>query len=63
VLAVTATVTIGPQLSQDTVIRVGVGVFIASFAAILILPWWYRQDVRRSERRHIREYHSDDPKP
>jgi uncharacterized membrane protein YccC len=63
VLVVTATVTIGPQLSEDELIRVGLGVFIASFAAILILPWWSRQDARRRERRHIREYHSDDPKP
>jgi uncharacterized membrane protein YccC len=62
VLAVTATVTIGPQLSLDVLLRVGLGVFIACFAATLILPWWSRQDVKRSERRHIREYHTDDPK-
>jgi hypothetical protein len=63
VLAVTATVTIGPQLSTDVLQRVSLGVFVACFASILILLWWSRQDVRRSERRHIREYHSDDLKP
>jgi hypothetical protein len=39
------------------------GAILAGIVALALLPWWARQDAKRIVRRHIREYHSTEPKP
>ena len=62
VFAITTVLLIGPDLSAETLLKSLLGVLIAALVAVLVLPWWALQAMKRVERKHVREYHSADPK-
>jgi uncharacterized membrane protein YccC len=63
VLLIVLTIVLAPDASESTLIKASLGAILAALFATLTLPWWVRQDAKRRERKHIREYHSDVPKP
>ena len=63
VLLIVLTIVLAPDASPSTLIKACLGAILAALFATLIMPWWMRQDAKRRERKHVREFHSEGPKP
>jgi len=63
VLLIGLTVALFKDASVGVVASAALGAILAGIVALALLPWWARQDAKRIVRKHIREYHSTEPKP